>query len=253
MPPSLVAPELGILAENGVVDDVFMEALAATAGVPFIVPFYADVAAGDKIILMGNGRPIGYHEVTENEKNLLQPFTIYAAKSAFQFTGKLDIYYYVEDVQTLNRAVSSHLLLRVQRNGYSQPYDGGDEGLPAPVVSPAVYPQSAFDRGQQVSVSVGYPGMQAGDTVQIFIEMRALTLDRNVNYYYPDPSPPARDVTAPVPSNKQTMFTLPAGAFRGVDECACRVFYAVYSVEKPWLQKRSLSTRFQIDVVPPFE
>ncbi len=253
--PSLDAPTLAFDGvENGVIDDTIIGALNGTPGVPFLVPFYANAAVGDSIIMLANGRTAGYIVVKAGpEYDLRQPFTVYIPLTLFQFTGKLDLYYYQEDVNThTNHAMSNHTVLKVQRSEFPGPYDGGEETLFAPSVAPATYNQCTFDDHRNVTIQVSYPAMAQGDRLQVAIEMRATTLDRRSDFYYLDPSSPAQDVSISDSSVKAIQFTLPPSSFQGVDECICRVYYTVYPSDKPWLQMRSLSTPFHVDVVPPF-
>lgn len=252
--PTLPAPALAIDGiENAVIDDVIIDALIDSPGIPFTVPFYADVAVGDFIVLLGNGRTVTWHQVTRDELQLGEPFTLHVPLEFFTFTGKVDLYYYQEDTHAPpNHAVSGHLILKVHRNNYPAPYAEGEDTLPAPAISPSLYNKQSFDNNENVSVTVSYATMAEGDTLQLAMEIRATTADRSANFYYPDPSPPAQNVDQKTASTRALQFTLPASSFKGIDESITRVFYTVYPSDKPWLQQRSLSTVFQVDDVPPF-
>lgn len=254
LPPKLAAPApaFGGL-ENTVIDDILIDALTNSPGIPFTVPFYSNVAPGDTIVFIGNGRFAGFHQVSDTESRLGQPFTVYVPLSLFEFTGKLDLYYYQQDAFTQsNHAVSKNLILKVQRNNYPSPYMEGDQSLPAPVILPPLYNKQTFDSNTNVSITASYPAMAVGDTIQLVMEIRATTADRSVNFYYPDPSPSAQNVDQETAAKNFLQYTLPASSFKDIDESIARVFYTVYSNDTPWLQQRSLSTVFQVDVVPPF-
>lgn len=254
--PTLHAPTLGVGGvQNNVVDDVLIDGLAAAGeqGIPFIVPYYKNVAAGDTIVFIGNGRSVGFHRVTPSEFDAKQPFTIYVPLSIFKFTGRFDLYYYQQDVNaSKNHAVSLHIQLIVQRSAFPAPYASGDDSLPQPTVSPATYNKRAFDNGTPVVVTVSYPAIAVGDMLTLAIEMRADTLNTSPTFYYPDPSPVARDILPRDADAKGVQFTLPASSFKDVDESISSVFYTICSNDQPWWQKRSHRAVFQVDTVPPF-
>jgi hypothetical protein len=242
----LPAPTLDIPHKDNVIDDGLVLA-AKGSGLPFRIPQYTGVAVGDAISLMLDGRLVKYFPI--DDVGQINNLLIYVPVSFFNFTGKCDIYYIVEK-RSQNINISDPASFIVVRNDYPDPDEGGD--LPPPVVVPERYALKQYNDGEQVVVTVLYPGMSQNDVVTVRFELRADTADQLGKVYFYDISDLQATVSSQDVLNRRLVFPpLPAATFRGIDENIGTVYYRVDSTNRMYGVAYSERAKFQVDVVPP--
>jgi hypothetical protein len=239
----LPAPTPKFRLQGNTIDDDLISALNG-ARMPFHIPAYNNISAGDTITLYLNGIFAGY--ATGADFNAVTGADITIALNRFQFTGRCVISYEQQDADTQDAANASYshfLELYVVRADYLGP-DPGKFPYPAPVVTPVNYAAAQFSNGTEVKVTVAYDEMVETDIIQLRFDLYANTSDASPEYFYTvPPEQLSGSATGTV------TFTVPSDSFTGIDENIGYLYYAVYP--RLLVEIQSNRTQFNVDVVPP--
>jgi hypothetical protein len=233
------------LGIGNLMDDKFFLSLDGM-GVLFKILPYKNIAIGDTVFLWMNGQVVAASRVMSIT---VQYMLISVDQTFFMFSGVARVFYTINDVKTNNPNMSGILTLHVVRGSFTNPWAGT---YPAPSINPSVYADVQAASNTSVQVTITYSPMLATDSIALYFDLLATTLDKPPGTFYTLPGPP------PVKTGSTTgtvVFTLGATEFTGIDE---NIGYVYYGVTRPapasdgQQYPQSIRTPFQVDTVAPF-